>query len=72
MKKTNLNEYPDPNDLGTNNVASSTECTGLMQSLPSEEDDIVSYEEIYDIPDQGSEKEFQKEYKKEAKSNIQG
>jgi anionic cell wall polymer biosynthesis LytR-Cps2A-Psr (LCP) family protein len=65
MEKRNLNEYPDPGDLSTNEVASSTECTGLMQSLPSEEDDIKSYEDIYEIPDQGSEKELQNEYKKE-------
>jgi|GEM_PF-2336954 len=65
MKKRSLNNYPDPNDLSTNNIASSTEFTGLMQSLPGDEEDVHSYSEIYEIPDQGSEIELKKEYDKE-------
>ena len=69
MKKHSSNDHPDPSDLSTNDVASSTECTGLIQSLPSDEDDIKSYSEIYEIPDQGSEIELKEEYNKEVKVN---
>ena len=31
-------------------VVSSTECTGLIQAIPGEEDAAESYSEIYDIP----------------------
>ena len=68
MKKHDLKKYPDPDDLNTNNVASFTECTGLMQSLPGEEDDVKSYSEIYEIPDQGGEGELEKEYDKQIKN----
>lgn len=64
MKKRNLKKYPDTDDLSTKDVVSSTECTGLMQSLPCEEEGIESISDIYEIPDQGSEKEMKVKSKK--------
>ena len=47
-------EYPDPDMLHTNNVVSTTECTGLFQGLPVEDEQIEAFSDIYDVPDQGS------------------
>lgn len=52
VMKKDSNEYPDPDILDTNDVVSNTECTGLIQGLPIEEENIEPYSEIYDIPDQ--------------------
>ena len=48
MKKRN---YPNPDmfDL-KDNVASSTECTGLIQSMPITEDEVEEYADICEIP----------------------
>ncbi len=67
MKNDGSKPYPDPGKLMENNVASMTECTGLIQSLPSDEEYVEAYSEIYEIPDQGSMKQLQEEYEKEIK-----
>ena len=33
-----------------NNVASATECTGLMYLPPQDEDEVESYADIYSVP----------------------
>jgi len=40
--------YPDPGDTDTNNVVSSTECTGLVQTPPQNKEQKKSYNEIYE------------------------
>lgn len=49
-------EYPNPdileedeNKLGVNDVVSSTDFTGLIPNLPS--DDETEYDDIYDVPE---------------------
>ena len=44
-------DYPDPNALDENNVVSSTECTGLVQGLPLDEESMEAYSEIYGMPE---------------------
>lgn len=50
MENSNKKNYPTPDDINITNVASSTECTGLFQQAPYDENQIDSYNEIYDIP----------------------
>lgn len=70
VMKKDSNEYPDPDILTPNDVVSTTECTGLIQALPIEEDNIEPYSEIYDIPDQAGlgllEEELDKVMKKQS------
>ena len=44
------NENIDPFDTISKNVISSTECTGLFQIIPKDDEQVASYDEIYDIP----------------------
>lgn len=50
------NKFPQPNPLDEDDadsqffVASSTDCTGLIPSAPSTENEVDSYNELYDIP----------------------
>ena len=37
-----------------NKPASANDCTGLIHDTPSDDDDMESYAEMYDIPEQGS------------------
>lgn len=45
---------PEPDDgvsfLGEDNVASSTECTGLIPTPPEDESEARSYADMYTIP----------------------
>ena len=50
MSNKNNKNYPTPDDITITNVASSTDCTGLFQDPPYDEDQIESYSELYDIP----------------------
>jgi len=53
-RKKNGNAGYDEYTLTSNDtVASSTECTGLIPALPVSDDDLQSYSEIYNIPEQG-------------------
>lgn len=36
--------------LGTDNVSSATECTGLIPSAPGDESEAEAYTKIYEIP----------------------
>lgn len=53
MEKRKTDQYGVPLDdtdfLRQNNVASATDCTGLMPSNPYTEDEAESYSAIYDI-----------------------
>lgn len=40
----------DASFLGEENVASANECTGLMPSLPSTEEEAESYADLYTVP----------------------
>lgn len=42
-------------------VASTMDCTGLIPSLPSNQDEVDSYQDLHHIPNQGSKSEFQPE-----------
>jgi hypothetical protein len=46
--------YPDPNEIATTNIVSSSECTGVVTGLPEDEQHMNAYQEICDIPKQGS------------------
>lgn len=46
-----------------NNVASNTECTGLIQIPPTNEEEAESYGEIYTIPEQVNDFEVAKKPK---------
>ena len=37
-----------------NKPASANDCTGLIHDFPADGEDIESYTELYDIPEQGS------------------
>ena len=68
MSDYNPNDYPEPDFLsGNNNVASATECTGLIQGLPEEESEVKNFQEIYDIPKQGGLKKVKEKIKSESK-----
>ncbi len=45
-----LKYQPYENDLMTSSVASSSECTGLTRILPENDEEVESYEDIYNIP----------------------
>lgn len=47
-KLTHLNENTDTM------VVSSTDCTGLIPSMPKSEEEIESYNDIYKIPEEGN------------------
>lgn len=47
-KLTHLNENTDTM------VVSSTDCTGLIPSMPKSEEEIESYNNIYKIPEEGN------------------
>lgn len=36
--------------LGTDGIASGTECTGLIPATPEDEEQMESYQEIYEVP----------------------
>jgi len=40
----------DPFDAITKNVVSSTECTGLFQGLPEDEEQMEAYDDIIETP----------------------
>ncbi len=48
-KKTNYHEYEFGEQIDNLNACSTTDCTGLMWRTPKNEDEIESYEEIYDF-----------------------
>ncbi len=48
------NNFPNPDDIDTSNVVSSTECTGLISNI-KDESEIESMQEIYKVPNQKSE-----------------
>lgn len=56
-KKTGnaYNLYPE-------NTASSTDCTGLMPSNPSNQDEIESYKDIYPTADKGKRADEEKNF----------
>lgn len=39
-------------------VASTTDCTGLIPSLPANQDEVDSYQALHHVPDQGSRENF--------------
>ena len=41
---------PEPDYMDLTNVVSSTECTGLIQGFPQDDNEIDAYTEICDIP----------------------
>jgi hypothetical protein len=49
-----------PDSFESNSVVSSSECTGMMQSFPENDDEIESYQDIYDVPKQGTKEERDK------------
>ena len=56
MENSNEKGYPTLDDISTTNVSSTTECTGLFQQAPYDENQIESYHDIYDIPMQTDQK----------------
>jgi len=53
MNKKSSKQYPNPDILESScNVVSSCDCTGLIQSAPTIEDEVEEYADIYDIPSQ--------------------
>ncbi len=46
------NNYPDPGAADTEDMVSSTDCTGALQILPHD-DQIEAYREICGLPEQG-------------------
>ena len=52
------NKKPQPVDQETFLVASSMDCTGLIPSLPENQDEIDSYQDLHHVPEQGTRKEF--------------
>lgn len=65
MNKKNSKNYPDPDTLNImDNVVSSSDCTGLIQALPKEKDEIEAYSDIYEIPKQGSLKTIKNKLKR--------
>ncbi|MDR2939442.1 MAG: hypothetical protein LBV08_03875 [Clostridiales bacterium] len=46
-------KYPNPDITDTQNVASSTECTGLMNTI-DDGSEVDSLQDIYKVPDQKS------------------
>ena len=61
MKMDDKKKNNQPMDEETFLVASTMDCTGLIPSLPANQDEIDSYQELHHIPDQGSREEFQPE-----------
>ena len=51
--------FEDDDEIGS--VASSTECTGLTSMLPIDEDEAMSYRDIYNIPVEPKIKDTKKE-----------
>jgi hypothetical protein len=40
--------------FGPKTITSSTECTGLIPSLPETEDEVEAYKALYDVPKQAN------------------
>lgn len=49
FKKDNIN-FEDDSLIDISGVASATECTGLIQIPPQNEEEAESYNEIYTVP----------------------
>lgn len=59
MNKTQSKNYPNPDILTSSiNIVASCDCTGLIQSAPTFEDEVEEYADIYDIPCQPRVKEL--------------
>jgi len=54
--------------LSIDKISSNTECTGLVPSLPADEEDVESYSDLYPIPKQGNAKQLEEEINKENKN----
>lgn len=65
--ENNNNNYPNPSDIITRNIASSTDFTGMIPSLLNDDSEMDAYAEIFDIPEQGNLNDLKEEIKKEIK-----